>query len=303
MSTTGTSTAGASTARKRRSYGGQKRTRLRNTLFAVWGTIVFLFLFTPIAVIVAYSFNSGRVLARWSGFGFGAYVNAVNNDIIISSVVTSLQAAVGAALLSTILGTLGGIALSRVRGGGWWAAALTGVLVFTLVTPEIVDGIAFLPWFVTLGVDAGLTPFSNGLVRLIVSHAMFSMAIVTFIVRARMAGVDTSLEEAAGDLGASPWQAFRDITLPIAAPGVLAGALMSFTLSLDNTILSSFVQQPGYTPWPVYIFASVRVALRPEVAAMSTIMLVLTLFALAVVGYVLRRSGSSSTEIIKTMAG
>lgn len=287
----------------RRSYGGQKRTRLRNTLFAVWGTIVFLFLFTPIAVIVAYSFNSGRVLARWSGFGFGAYVNAVNNDIIVSSVVTSLQAAVGVALLSTILGTLGGIALARVRGGGWWAVALTGVLVFTLVTPEIVDGIAFLPWFVTLGVDAGLTPFSNGLVRLVVSHAMFSMAIVTFIVRARMAGVDTSLEEAAGDLGASPWQAFRDITLPIAAPGVLAGALMSFTLSLDNTILSSFVQQPGYTPWPVYIFASVRVALRPEVAAMSTIMLLLTLFALAVVGYVLRRSGSSSTEIIKTMAG
>lgn len=269
----------------------------------IWGILVFIFLFTPIAVIVAYSFNTGRVLASWQGFGFSSYVAAVNNDVIVSSVVTSVQAAIGSSLLATVLGTLGGIALARSRAGVWWAVGLTALLALTLVTPEIVDGISFLPWFVTLGVDAGMTPFNNGLVRLIVSHAMFSVAVVTFIVRARMAGVDRSLEEAAADLGASPWQGFRTVTLPIAAPGVLAGALMSFTLSLDNTILSSFVQQPGYTPWPVYIFSAVRVALRPEVAAMSTIMLILTLLALGVVGLVLRRSGESSTSIIKTMAG
>ncbi|MYM18815.1 ABC transporter permease subunit [Brevibacterium sp. 5221] len=282
---------------------GKKRANTTNALFTLWGVLVFAFLFTPIAVIVVYSFNSGRVLAAWKGFGFNAYVNAINNDIIVSSVITSLQAAVGSALLATVLGTLGGIALARARRGAWWAAGLTGILALTLVTPEIVDGIAFLPWFVTLGVDAGIGPFNNGLVRLIVSHAMFSVAVVTFIIRARMAGIDRSLEEAAADLGASPWHAFKDITLPLAAPGVLAGGLMSFTLSLDNTILSSFVQQPGYTPWPVYIFSSVRVALRPEVAAMSTVMLVLTLVALGVVGLVLRKSGESSTAIIKTMAG
>ncbi|RAD63173.1 ABC transporter permease, partial [Burkholderia multivorans] len=214
-----------------------------------------------------------------------------------------LQAAVGAAIVSTVFGTLGGVALARAPKGAWWALGLTGLLALTLVTPEIVDGISFLPWFVTLGVDWGITPINNGLVRLIISHAMFSMAIVTFIVRARLAGIDTQLEDAAADLGATPWRRFRDITLPIAAPGILAGALMSFTVSLDNTILSSFVQQPVYTPWPVYIFSAVRVALRPEVAAISTVMFVLTLAALAFVGFVLRRAGSNSTEIIKTMAG
>lgn len=269
----------------------------------VWGILVFIYLFIPIAVIIAYSFNTGRVLAAFRGFGLDAYITGLNNDIIISSVVTSLQAAVGAAIVSTVFGTLGGVALARAPKGEWWALGLTGLLALTLVTPEIVDGISFLPWFVTLGVDWGITPINNGLVRLIISHAMFSMAIVTFIVRARLAGIDTQLEDAAADLGATPWRRFRDITLPIAAPGILAGALMSFTVSLDNTILSSFVQQPGYTPWPVYIFSAVRVALRPEVAAISTVMFVLTLAALAFVGFVLRRAGSNSTEIIKTMAG
>ncbi|GAA3838724.1 hypothetical protein KACC15558_22790 [Brevibacterium ammoniilyticum] len=269
----------------------------------VWGILVFIYLFIPIAVIIAYSFNTGRVLANFRGFGLDAYITGLNNDIIISSVVTSLQAAVGAAIVSTVFGTLGGVALARAPKGAWWALGLTGILALTLVTPEIVDGISFLPWFVTLGVDWGITPINNGLVRLIISHAMFSMAIVTFIVRARLAGIDTQLEDAAADLGATPWRRFKDITLPIAAPGILAGALMSFTVSLDNTILSSFVQQPGYTPWPVYIFAAVRVALRPEVAAISTVMFVLTLAALAFVGFVLRRAGSNSTEIIKTMAG
>ncbi len=268
----------------------------------VWGIIVFIYLFLPIAVIIAYSFNNGKVLANFQDFGLDAYISGINNDVIISSVVTSLQAAVGTAVVATIFGTLGGVALARARKGAWWALGLTVLLGLTLVTPEIVDGISFLPWFVTVGVDWGVTPLNNGLVRLIVSHAMFSMAIVTFIVRARLAGIDTRLEDAAADLGATPWNRFKDIILPIAAPGIFAGALMSFTVSLDNTILSSFVQQPGYTPWPVYIFAAVRVALRPEVAAISTLMFLLTLLALAFVAFVLRRTGGSSTEIIKTMA-
>lgn len=280
-----------------------RRRNLSDTLFHIWGVIVLAFLFTPIIVIVVYSFNTGRILSNWKGFGFSAYVSAINNDVIVSSVITSLHAALGSAALATVLGTLGGIALARTRKGAWWALALSAILALTLTTPEIVDGISFLPWFVTLGVDWGFSPVNNGLVRLIVSHAMFSLAVVTFIVRAKMGAVDKALEEAAADLGANPWHRFTDVTLPIAAPGVLAGALMAFTLSLDNTILSSFVQQPGYTPWPVYIFAAVRVALRPEVAAMSTLMLALTLVALGLVILVLVRSGQSATGVIKTMAG
>lgn len=282
---------------------GRKRSRLSNALFHLWGVLVFLFLFTPILVIVVYSFNTGRILSNWKGFGFEAYTSSINNEIIVNSVITSLKAAFLSALLATVLGTLGGIALARARKGAWWAIGLTGLLALTLTTPELVDGISFLPWFVTLGVDWGFSPVNNGMVRLVISHAMFSLAVVTFIIRARMGTVDKSLEEAAADLGANAWHRFKDITLPIAAPGVMAGALMAFTLSLDNTILSSFVQQPGYTPWPVYIFAAVRVALRPEVAAMSTIMLVLTLVALGLVGLVLKKTGESASGIVKTMAG
>lgn len=282
---------------------GRKRSRLSNALFHLWGVLVFLFLFTPILVIVVYSFNTGRILSNWKGFGFEAYTSAINNEIIVNSVITSLKAAFLSALLATVLGTLGGIALARARKGAWWAIGLTGLLALTLTTPELVDGISFLPWFVTLGVDWGFSPVNNGMVRLVISHAMFSLAVVTFIIRARMGTVDKSLEEAGADLGANAWHRFKDITLPIAAPGVMAGALMAFTLSLDNTILSSFVQQPGYTPWPVYIFAAVRVALRPEVAAMSTIMLVLTLVALGLVGLVLKKTGESASGIVKTMAG
>lgn len=241
--------------------------------------------------------------SNWKGFGFDAYTSAIDNEIIVSAVITSLKAAVFSALLATVLGTVGGIALARAPKGAWWAVGLTALLALTLTTPEIVDGISFLPWFVTLGVDWGFSPMNNGMVRLVISHAMFSLAVVTFIIRARMGSVDKSLEEAGADLGANAWHRFKDITLPIAAPGVIAGALMAFTLSLDNTILSSFVQQPGYTPWPVYIFAAVRVALRPEVAAMSTIMLVLTLLALGLVGLVLKKTGESASGIVRTMAG
>lgn len=272
------------------------KSSLSDWLLRLWGLVVFVFLFAPIAVIVVYSFNSGRVLAHWEGFGFQAYIQAINNTIIKHSVVVSLEVALCSALLSTLLGTLGGIALALRKRG--WAVALSTLLALTMITPEIVDGIAFLPWFVTLGVDVGITPLNNGLLRLTLAHTMFSLAVVTFIVRARMAGVDRRLNEAAADLGAHPWQVFRDITLPIAAPGIVAGALMAFTLSLDNTILSSFVQQPGYTPWPVYIFAAVKVALRPEVAAMSTVMLILTLIAIALVGFVLRRAGTSMIDTL-----
>ena len=217
----------------------------------VWGVIVFAFLFLPIIVMIVYSFNTGRLLASWEGFGFDAYEAALANPIIRGSIITSITAAVGAALLSTALGTLGGIALARSRVGALTVILATGLLAITLFTPEIVDAVAMLPWFVTLGTDAGLAVFNIGLVRLVAAHAVLSVAVVTFIVRARMAGLDASLEEAAADLYATPFRRFTQITLPIASPAIWAGALMSFTLSLDNTIVSSFIQVPGSTPFPL----------------------------------------------------
>jgi spermidine/putrescine transport system permease protein len=273
-----------------------------STALAVWGVVVFVFLFLPIAVMLVYSFNDGRLLATWQGFGFKAYASAWANPVLRASVVTSLEAAVGAAIVSTVLGTLGGLALARSRIRAKWVLLATGLLTITLFTPEIVDAVSMLPWFVSLSSDLGMGFFNNGMVRLVIAHSVLSVAVVTFIVRARMEGMDEALEEAAADLYAPPIRRFLQITLPVAAPAIWSGALMSFTLSLDNTIVSSFVQVPGSTPWPVYIFSSLRVGLRPEIAAVSAVMFLLTLVVLAVVALVLRRSGATAEEMAKTHA-
>lgn len=257
--------------------------------FWVFGLLVFAFLFTPIVVIVIYSFNDGRLLGSWQGFGFDAYKNALHNATIRDAVRISLLSGLLAAIVSTILGTIGGVVLARSRSR--WALVLTGLLAITLVTPEIIDAISILPWFVTLGTDGHIGLLNNGLVRLVVVHTSVALATVTFMVRARMAGMDPAIEEAASDLYATPWNRFRQVTLPMARPSIMAGALMAFTLSLDNTVVSSFVALPGSTSWPVYLFGTLRTGPRPEVAAVSTLMLLLTLGALVLVAVVLRRGG------------
>ena len=179
-------------------------------------------------------------------------------------------------------------------------------LVFlVLVTPEIVDAIALLIWYVRLGGPFGpnmrIPAVSYGMLRLWVGHSLFATAVVTLIVRARLAGLEETLEEAAADLYATPWRRFSQITLPLMLPAVLAGALLAFSFSLDDTIISSFVSVAGASPWPVYVFSAVRNALRPQVASVSTLLLLLTLFAIACVALVLRRTGQSGDEVAKTM--
>jgi ABC-type spermidine/putrescine transport system permease subunit II len=277
------------------------RRNLSDIALLVFGLAEFAFLFLPIAYIVVFSFNTGRLLQVWNGFGFESYTNMMANDTMRHTVWVSIRAGVGASLLATVLGSLAGVALARRPGR--WAPAFLALLALVLVTPEIVDAVSLLPWFVSLGNDWGLSVFNNGLLRLVIGHSMFATAVVTFIVRARMAGIDESLEEAAADLYATPWRRFSQVTLPLMMPAVLAGALMSFTLSLDNTVISAFIQVTGSTPWPVYILSSLRSSLRPEIAAMSTVMLLLTFVALGLVALVLRRSGDSSVDIVKTMGG
>lgn len=277
------------------------RTSGSTRLLNIWAVLVFVFLFLPIAVIVIYSFNQGRLLVSFTEPGFGAYESAFANERITSSVVVTLQSAAWSALLATLLGTLAGLALAR-RGGRWAPWLVLGLGLVT-VTPEIVDAVSLLPWLVTLGQDLHLGIFNNGIVRLVIGNSLFATAVVTFIVRARFAGLDERLEEAAADLFAPPAVVFRRVTLPLAMPAVLSGGLLAFTLSLDNTVISSFVQVSGSTPWPVYILSTLKTGMRPEIAAMSTVMIVLTLAALAIVALVLRRSGESTADIVKTMAG
>lgn len=268
---------------------------------AIWGPLVMLFLFAPIIVIIVHSFNNGRLLVAFDSFGFNAFRAIVDNPVVQDAVRVSVITAVIAALIATALGTLAGIAMARHPGTWvWW---FLGLLLLVSVTPEIVDAIALLPWFVFLGQDLGMPLFDDGYARLSIGSSLFATAIVSYLVRARLIGQDANLEEASGDLYATPFTTFRRITLKRAMPAVLAGFLLSFTLSLDNTIIAAFVQVSGTTPWPVYVLSAVRSGLRPEIAAVSTIMLVLTLVALAVVAVVLRRAGDSATQIARTMGG
>lgn len=269
--------------------------------FTVWGVLVMLFLFLPIIVIVIYSFNTGRLLVSWDGFGFDAFRTIIEKPAIQNAVRVSLITAFIAAIIATVLGTLAGIAMARYPGKWvWWFLSL---LLLVSVTPEIVDAVALLPFFVLLGQDLGVGMFNDGIVRLSVGSSLFATAVVSYIVRARLVGQDANLEEASADLYAKPITTFRRITLALAMPAVLAGFLLAFTLSLDNTIVAAFVQVSGTTPWPVYVLSAVRSGLRPEIAAVSTIMLLLTLVALALVALVLKRAGDSATQIARTMTG
>lgn len=277
------------------------RTAVTDRLLAIWSVVIFAFLFAPIVVIVLYSFNNGRLLTAFTQFGFDGYLALFQKSVLSDAVMVSIKTGAIASVLATLLGTLAGIALARKPGK--WTYWFVGLLLLVSVTPEIVDAVSLLPWLVFLGQDLGMSVFNDGTVRLVIGHSLFSVAVVTYIVRARLVGLPANLEEASADLYASPMQTFRRVTLPLAMPAVLAGALLAFTFSLDNTVVSSFVQVSGSTPWPVYVLSALRSGLRPEIAAVSTVMLALTLVALAVVAWVLKRAGDSATDIARTMAG
>lgn len=279
---------------RREAGGARRRVDGAGVGLRIWAVVVFAFLYLPILFVVLYSFNRGRFLLNWRGFGANWYQEALQNADIRGTLTTSLLVGVLSALVAVVLGSFAGTALAR-RGGRWTRPFL--LLVFLiLVTPEIVDGIAYLIWFVRL--DLG-----SGLLRLVIGHSVFSSAVVTLIVQARLAGLDESLEEAAADLGATPARAFRDVTLPLMLPAVLAGGLLAFTFSFDDVIVSTFVSTAGTTTLPVYVFSALRVGLKGDLAAISTLTLLLTLGTLAAAALVLRRSGQSAEEVTATLTG
>ena len=265
-----------------------------NGVLRTYSVLVYIFLFTPILVVVVYSFNRGRFLVNWDGFGTNWYGTALENEGIQRALTTSLRVAAANSVVAVVLGTMAGIALAR-RSGKWSRPFL--ILVFLiLVDPEIVDAISYLIFFVRINLGWSFA-------RLVIGHSIFNSAVVTLIVLARLQGLDESLEEAAADLGATPWRAFRQITLPLMLPAVLAGALLSFTFSLDDVIISSFVSTSGGTTLPVYVFSALRTGMRGDLAAISTVTLAATLVALGVMVFALRRSGESVEGVVGTITG
>jgi ABC-type spermidine/putrescine transport system permease subunit II len=245
-----------------------------------WTALTFVFLFLPILVVVTYSFNGGRNLYVWTEFSPDWYGRALDNPRVVSALMVSLKAALINAAIAVALGVPAGMALARRKGA--WTGPFLALLFVILGTPELVSAIGQMIWLDRIGLY-------DGLLRLAVGHSLFNIAVVALIVRARAEGLSDTLEEAAADLGARPWRTFLEITLPLMAPAVLAGVLLSFTFSFDDVIISLFVQRPGTSTLPIYILSSFKPGLKGDVAAIVVITLGLSLIGMLAAATLLLR--------------
>ncbi|MGB0438493.1 MAG: ABC transporter permease [Paracoccaceae bacterium] len=228
-------------------------------------TLGFAFLYLPMVILVIYSFNESKLVTVWAGFSTKWYGELFQNEEFLDAAWVTVRVAVMSSTLATILGTMAAYVL--VRAGRFAGRTLfSGMIYAPLVMPEVITGLSLLLLFIGIGLD-------RGVVTIVLAHTTFSMCYVSVVVSSRLASFDRSLEEAALDLGASPAEAFRLVTLPIIAPAVISGWLLAFTLSLDDLVIASFTTGPSATTLPIKIFSAVRLGVSPEINALSTIMI------------------------------
>lgn len=244
--------------------------RRRSTGLWLVAILGYLFLYAPLAIVVVYSFNDSRLNAQWVGFTLDWYRKLFHNEEMLGAAWNSLLIGVIASAISTLLGTMAGYAMHRFR-----LRLLPFLVVAPIAIPEILTGVSLLIFFVAINLTLGLA-------SIILAHIAFCIGFVAIVVRARLAGMDESLVEAARDLGATPFQAFRLITLPLIMPGVIAGALMAFTLSIDDFVITYFTAGAGALTLPLEIYTMVKISVTPEVNAVSTLLMALTLALIVV---------------------
>jgi spermidine/putrescine transport system permease protein len=259
----------------------------------IYALAVYLFLYLPIAIIALFSFNAGRHASQFTGFSVQWYGRALSNPFVTEALQTSFIVALTSALIACVFGTMAALALQGMTGRVRMVA--DALIYVAVMVPGIVIGIATLIALVTLfgwvnPVLEGLNlpTLSMGYGSLIAAHALFSIALVIIILRARLSGMDRSLIEASADLYATPFATFRQITLPLIAPGILAGFLLSFTFSFDDFIIAFFVAG-SETTLPIYVFSSIRRGVTPEINAIGTLVLAVSLGLLVVAQVILRR--------------
>jgi len=233
----------------------------------VWASAlgVYLFLYLPLLVVVVFSFNDSKLNAEWVGFTTAWYAKLFRNGEMLTAARNSLLIALVTSIVATVLGTMAGFALHKYR-----MRVLPVLVVAPIAIPEILMGVALLMFFVMLNLTLGL-------VSITLSHIAFCIGYVALVVRARLAGMDETLVEAARDCGATPFGAFRHVTLPLILPGVIAGSLMAFTLSIDDFVITFFTAGASASTLPLQIYSMVKIAVTPEVNAISTLLLLLTL--------------------------
>jgi putrescine transport system permease protein len=249
-------------------------------------------LYVPILVLIAYSFNASPLVNVWGGFSTSWYTALLHNRQLLESALLSLEVAVAASSGAVILGTLASIALVRF-GRFPGRLVLTGMVNAPLVMPEIITGITQLLLFVSM-VQLFAWPH-RGFTTIVISHITFCTAYVTVTVQSRLAAADRSLEEAAMDLGASPARAFLEVTLPIIAPAIISSWLLSFTLSLDDLVISSFVAGPGASTLPMVIYSKVKLGVSPDVNALASLIVCAVGVCVLGAGYLMVRTDRRRT--------
>jgi putrescine transport system permease protein len=242
----------------------------------------FAFLYLPMLILITYSFNESKLVTVWAGFSTKWYGELLRDEAFIDAALVTLRVAVVSSTIATVLGTMAALVL--VRAGRFPGRTLfSGMIYAPLVMPEVITGLSLLLLFIGIGLD-------RGILTIILAHTTFSMAFVAVVVSSRLMTFDRSLEEAALDLGCSPFDAFRLVTLPIIAPAVISGWLLAFTLSLDDLVIASFTAGPSATTLPIKIWSSIRLGVSPEINALSTIMIAIVAVGVVTASLVTKRA-------------
>ena len=268
----------------------ERRGNWRTVLLGIHSALMYFFLYAPIVILVLFSFTTDGFGVRMTGFTFDWYGRLLNDERLVTASLNTLKVALISTLISTIIGTLTALAMERYRFRG--KGAFDALLYLPIVIPEIVMALSLLAFFAfAFGVIENLTGANLrlNLTTVIISHIAFSISFVVVVVRASLKGFDRRLEEAAQDLGANEWQTFWRITFPLILPGIIGGALLAFTLSLDDFIISFFTTGPGSSLLPVEVYASVKRSVTPKINAISTVMLVLSMTLVAILQLIQRR--------------
>ena len=261
----------------------------------------FAFLYVPILSLIVYSFNRSRLVTVWGGFSTQWYGRLLRNDQILDAAWLSLKIAAVNATGAVILGTLAGLALARF-GRFRGRTLLSGMTTAPLVMPEVITGLSLLMLFVVMEGMVGW-PAGRGVTTITIAHMTLTLAYVTVIVQSRLSSLDDSLEEAAMDLGARPAKIFLVITLPIIAPALISGWLLSFTISLDDLVIASFVAGPGSSTLPMVIFSKVRMGVSPDINALATIIVLLVTLGVVVAGILMARQDKRRLRDMQMAAG
>jgi len=251
----------------------------RTLWMRLWVGLVMIFLYAPLIVLMIFSFNDSKRNVVWRGFTMKYYDKALNNDVLVEALVNSLTIAALATVISLILGAISAVMLWRFRFP--LKGAVDGTISLPIIVPEICMGVAFLMFFAKVQWPTDLVwPFN--LSAITIAHITFCFPFVTMVVRSRLASFNREQEEAAKDLGAGEWQMFRDVLIPHMKPALIAGALLSFTLSLDDFVITYFTSGPDTVTFPVKVYSMLRFSVTPEVNAASTILIVLTIVLTAI---------------------